>query len=102
MISALSILRCSEFDVRCSMFLPEFVGCCSTAPSPLTPALSPPREEGEPLHGLSLACHVLRFTFHAPMKRELTITASPIDEAALRAGRQLSGGMGAVIYFLGV
>lgn len=35
------------------------------------------------------------------MKRELKITAEPIDEAVLLAQRQLSRGMGAVIMFLG-
>ena len=36
------------------------------------------------------------------MKRSLLITASPIDEAALTAARQMSSGMGAAIYFAGV
>ena len=36
------------------------------------------------------------------MRRELTITTDPIDEAALLAGRQMSTGVGAVVYFLGV
>jgi len=36
------------------------------------------------------------------MKRSLTITTDPIDEAALLASRELSGGMGAVLNFLGV
>jgi molybdopterin synthase catalytic subunit len=36
------------------------------------------------------------------MKRELTITAQSIDEAALLQHRSMSHGMGAVIYFLGV
>jgi molybdopterin synthase catalytic subunit len=36
------------------------------------------------------------------MKRELVITNEPIDEAGLSAGREMSPGMGAVIYFLGV
>ncbi len=36
------------------------------------------------------------------MQRQLTITADPIDEAALRAGRSLSEGTGAVVCFLGV
>ena len=36
------------------------------------------------------------------MKRQLTITNQPIDEAALLRGRKMSEGMGAVIYFLGV
>ena len=36
------------------------------------------------------------------MKRELTISSAPIDEAALVAGRALSGGMGAAVYFAGV
>jgi len=36
------------------------------------------------------------------MKRELRITAEPIDEPALLARRKTSGQMGAVIYFLGV
>jgi len=36
------------------------------------------------------------------MRREITITTEPIDEAALRAGRQLSAGVGAVVCFLGV
>lgn len=37
-----------------------------------------------------------------PMHRELTITKTVIDEAALLRNRKLSAGMGAVIYFLGV
>jgi molybdopterin synthase catalytic subunit len=36
------------------------------------------------------------------MKRQLTITSSPIDEPALLAQRTLSDRMGAVVYFLGV
>ena len=36
------------------------------------------------------------------MRRELTITTAPLDEAALFKGRSVSPGMGAVIYFLGV
>jgi molybdopterin synthase catalytic subunit len=36
------------------------------------------------------------------MKRELTITDRPIDEAALLARRAMSAQMGAVVYFLGV
>ena len=36
------------------------------------------------------------------MKRQLKITNEPIDEAALFAKREMSSGMGAVIYFLGV
>jgi molybdopterin synthase catalytic subunit len=36
------------------------------------------------------------------MRRELTITAAPIDEPALLQSRKFSDGMGAVIYFLGV
>ena len=36
------------------------------------------------------------------MKRQLIITTDPIDEARLLAQRMLSGGMGAVVYFLGV
>lgn len=36
------------------------------------------------------------------MKRQLTITNQPIDEAALLRERNVSDGMGAVIYFLGV
>lgn len=36
------------------------------------------------------------------MKRNLIITTKPIDEAALIASRELSGGMGAVVDFLGV
>jgi len=36
------------------------------------------------------------------MKRELTITDQPIDEAGLLSGRKMSEGMGAVVYFLGV
>jgi molybdopterin synthase catalytic subunit len=36
------------------------------------------------------------------MRRQLTISPEPIREAELLAGRRLSGGMGAVIYFLGV
>jgi molybdopterin synthase catalytic subunit len=36
------------------------------------------------------------------MKRELTITTEPIDEAKLIASRTMSDGMGAAIYFAGV
>jgi molybdopterin synthase catalytic subunit len=36
------------------------------------------------------------------MRRELTISDQTIDEQALRQGRALSAGMGAVVYFLGV
>jgi molybdopterin synthase catalytic subunit len=36
------------------------------------------------------------------MKRQLTITNQPIDEAALLRERRMTDGMGAVIYFLGV
>ncbi|MEW6303028.1 MAG: molybdenum cofactor biosynthesis protein MoaE [Verrucomicrobiota bacterium] len=36
------------------------------------------------------------------MKRELTITTEPIDEAALTARRRMSPNMGAAIYFAGV
>ena len=36
------------------------------------------------------------------MKRQFKITTKPIDEAALLAQRQMSSGMGAAIYFLGV
>jgi molybdopterin synthase catalytic subunit len=36
------------------------------------------------------------------MKKKLTITDRPIDEAALLAKRRMSSGMGAVVYFLGV
>ena len=36
------------------------------------------------------------------MKRELRITSEPIQEAALLAQRQMSHGMGAAVYFLGV
>lgn len=36
------------------------------------------------------------------MRRELTITTAPLDEATLLKGRSVSPGMGAVIYFLGV
>ncbi len=36
------------------------------------------------------------------MKRQLTITTEPIDEAVLLAQRKMSPGMGAVMYFLGV
>ena len=36
------------------------------------------------------------------MKRQLTITSEPIDEAALLRKRVMSGEMGAVVYFLGV
>jgi molybdopterin synthase catalytic subunit len=35
------------------------------------------------------------------MKRQLTITTQPIDEAALLAQRSMSAGMGAAVYFLG-
>jgi len=36
------------------------------------------------------------------MKHQLTITTESIDEAALLAQREMSSGMGAAIYFLGV
>lgn len=36
------------------------------------------------------------------MHRQLTITAAPIDEAALLRQRTMSDGMGAAVYFLGV
>jgi molybdopterin synthase catalytic subunit len=36
------------------------------------------------------------------MKRQLTLTAGPIDEAGLLRQRALSSGMGAVVCFLGV
>ncbi len=36
------------------------------------------------------------------MRRHLTITSEPIDEAALLAQRSMSAGMGAAVYFLGV
>ncbi|HEU0040113.1 MAG TPA: molybdenum cofactor biosynthesis protein MoaE [Verrucomicrobiae bacterium] len=36
------------------------------------------------------------------MKHELVITAEPINEAALLAGRTMSANMGAAVYFLGV
>ena len=36
------------------------------------------------------------------MKRKLTLTTQPIDEAALLAQRSMSSGMGAAVCFLGV
>ena len=36
------------------------------------------------------------------MRRQLTITSEPIDEAGLLSQRTLSSGMGAAVYFLGV
>jgi molybdopterin synthase catalytic subunit len=36
------------------------------------------------------------------MRRHLAITSEPINEPALLAQRSLSGGMGAVVYFLGL
>ncbi len=36
------------------------------------------------------------------MKRQLTISLQPIDEAALLGQRQMSAKMGAAVYFLGV
>jgi molybdopterin synthase catalytic subunit len=36
------------------------------------------------------------------MRRQLLISANPIDEAALSGERSLSAGMGAVVHFLGV
>jgi len=36
------------------------------------------------------------------MKRQLTITTEPIDEAALLARRSMSSGVGAAVYFVGV
>jgi molybdopterin synthase catalytic subunit len=44
--------------------------------------------------------HVSRFTFHE-LNRQLTITQNPINETALIADRKMSGGMGAVLYFIG-
>ncbi len=38
----------------------------------------------------------------SPVKRGLTITVEPIDEAALLSKRKMSEGMGAAVYFLGV
>ena len=35
------------------------------------------------------------------MKRQLTITTVPIDEAGLVSQRQMSSGMGAAVYFVG-
>ena len=46
-----------------------------------------------------LASH---FTRRAVVKRQLTITLEPIDEAALASKRRMSDGMGAVVYFAGV
>jgi len=43
-----------------------------------------------------------RFTRHPVVKRQLTITLEPIDEAALASKRKMSDGMGAVVYFAGV
>jgi molybdopterin synthase catalytic subunit len=37
-----------------------------------------------------------------PMKRQLTITSKPIDEAALLAQRSISSRIGAAVYFLGM
>jgi len=42
------------------------------------------------------------FTRRAVVKRQLTITLEPIDEAALASKRRMSDGMGAVVYFAGV
>ena len=36
------------------------------------------------------------------MRKQLTITTEPIQEAALLAQRSMSAGMGAAVYFLGV
>jgi molybdopterin synthase catalytic subunit len=36
------------------------------------------------------------------MRRQLTIASEPIDEAQLLRERQMSNGMGAAVYFLGV
>ena len=36
------------------------------------------------------------------MKRELTLTTTPIDETALMQSRVMSAGMGAAVYFAGV
>ena len=36
------------------------------------------------------------------MTRSLTLTTSPLDEAALLAQRKMSSGMGAAVYFAGV
>src|SRR6266851_5637893 len=37
-----------------------------------------------------------------PMKRQLDITRAPINETTLLSQRQMSRGMGAAVYFLGV
>src|SRR5438552_222988 len=50
----------------------------------------------------ALFAHASRITHHDALKRQLTITHEPIDEAALLAGRKISSGMGAAIYFVGV
>ena len=39
---------------------------------------------------------------HPRMKRELSISSSVIDECSILSKRQMSSGMGAAIYFLGV
>jgi len=36
------------------------------------------------------------------MKRQVSLTANPIDEPALLAGRTMTSGMGAAVYFSGV
>jgi molybdopterin synthase catalytic subunit len=46
--------------------------------------------------------HGTRNTEHDPVKRVLTITSEPIDEAALLRGRAMSARAGAAVYFLGV
>ena len=51
----------------------------------------------------SFAICDLRFTIRpGTMKRQLTITTEPIDEAALLSKRRMSDGVGAVVCFLGV
>ena len=52
-------------------------------------------------HPFKEANHHASRTTHL-MKRQLTITPDPIEEAALLSQRSMSAGMGAIVYFLGV
>src|SRR5438270_4120634 len=42
------------------------------------------------------------WSVQCPMTRQLTITAAAIDEQVLMSQREMSNGMGAVVYFLGI
>ena len=52
--------------------------------------------------GSTFAKQIRRSARHVAVKRQLLITAGPIEEAPLLAKRKMSDGMGAVVHFLGV